>query len=500
VHTFTRGRFRGRRWRWLLIAVLAIMAAAAARALWHRDGLEIADPAPFTADVPEVRVLREAAAGANLVICVIDAARADHVGCYGYPRDATPNIDEIAQESLVFGRHFAQYAMTKPSTASLFTSQHADTHLAYESRPLLEGTFTAAKGLEAAGFATVMFSSNPNAAPATGLGLDFQEVYDQTDVEPLVDGWEEFTLPQPLLSLIESWLEKNARRRFFAYVHFDPPHQPYLQPDEMTQMFAGQRPPTFVPGRFEFPVGDRELLGKSLHPPLPEWINLYDANLRFADWAVGELVRLLQEADVFEKTVLVVSADHGEAFGEHGYLWHERGVYDELMRVPLVLRLPGGAGAREIAGLTQTIDLLPTVFDLFEVPYPRDGIQGTSLLSLMAGTEDKVHDYVIVRSDGRPPSYLVRGEEWALILWGNGQWRALYDLRRDPGQRSNVIEDHPEVAEEMLAEFGSFAMDQRRPPLEFLDPEAEPVPVPAEGALELSPEDRRRLRALGYVK
>ncbi len=476
------------------------MAVAAARALWHRDRLEIADPAPFTADVPEVRVLREAAADANLVICVIDAARADHVGCYGYPRDTTPNIDRIAQESLVFERHFAQYATTKPSTASLFTSQHADTHLAYESRPLLEGTFTLAKGLAGNGFATVMFSSNPNAAPATGLGLDFQEVYDQTDVEPLVDGWEEFTLPQPLLSLIESWLQKNARRRFFAYIHFDPPHQPYLQPDEMTQMLAGQRPPTFVPGHFEFPVGDRELLAKSLHPPLPEWIDLYDANLRFADWAVGELVRLLREADVFERTVLVVSADHGEAFGEHGYLWHERGVYDELVQVPLVLRLPGGAGAGEVAGLTQTIDLLPTMFDLFEVSYPRDGIQGTSLLPLMAGMEDRAHDYVMVRSDGRPPSYLVRGEEWALMLWGNGEWRALYDLARDPEQRTNVIEDYPEVAEKMLAQFRRFAIRQRRPPLEFIDPNAEPVPVPESGAVELSPEVKQQLRALGYVR
>jgi arylsulfatase A-like enzyme len=486
--------------RWLLLFVLALWAALALVPLPQAGRREITNPAPLTPYVPQVNPLREAAAGGNLVICVIDAARADHVGCYGYPRDTTPNIDRIAQESIVFGRHFAQYAMTKPSTASLFTSQHADTHLAYENRPLLEGTFTLAAGLEAAGFTTVMFSSNPNAAPGTGLGLDFQEVYDQTHVEPLVKSWEEFTLPQPLLSLIESWLEKNARRRFFAYVHFDPPHQPYMQPDAMTQMFAGQDPPGFQRSDFEFPVDDRELLAKSLHPPLPEWINLYDANLRFADWAVGELVRLLAEADVLEETVLVVTSDHGEAFGEHGYLWHERGVYDELLHVPLLLRLPGGARAREVTSLTQTIDLLPTAFDLFDVPYPRNGIQGESLLPLMAGIEDTAHDHIIAGSDGDPPSYLVRGEEWALILWGNGEWRALYDLRPDPGQRHNVIHDHPEVAEQMLAEFRRFAINQRRPPLEFLDPNHEPLAVPQEGALELTPDLERRLRALGYVR
>ncbi len=482
------------------MAVSAVAVAVAVIAWRHGDGLEVANPAPFTPNGPDVSALREAGGGANLVICVIDAARADHLGCYGYPRDTTPNIDRIARESLLFRHHFAQHASTKPSTASLFTSQHADTHLAYQNRPLPEGTFTLAEGLEAAGFATVMFSSNPNAAPATGLGLDFQEVYDQTHVEPLVDGWEEFTLPQPLLSLIGSWLEKNARRRFFAYVHFDPPHQPYLQPEWMTEMFAGQQPPGFEPGGFEFPVGDKELLAKSLHPSLPEWVNLYDANLRFADWAVGELVRLLREAGVFDETVLVVTSDHGEAFGEHGYLWHERGVYDELLHVPLLIRLPGGAGAHEITGLTQAIDLLPTAFDLFEVPYPGDETQGTSLLPLMAGTDEKGHEHIIARSDGQPPSYLVRGEDWALILYGNGEWRSLYNLRSDPDQRHNVLEDHPMLAEEMLAVFRGFAAAQRRPPFEFLDPAVEPLPVPEEGEVELSPEVQRQLRALGYVK
>ncbi len=500
MYTFSQGRSGGRSWRWLLVTVSAVAVAVAVIAWRHGDGLEVANPAPFTPNGPGASALREASAGANLIICVIDAARADHLGCYGYPRDTTPNIDQMAGDSLLFRWHFAQYATTKPSTASLFTSQHADTHLAYENRPLLEDTFTLADGLEAAGFATVMFTSNPNAAPGTGLGLDFQEVYDQTHVEPLVEGWEEFTLPQPLLSLIGSWLEKNARKRFFAYVHFDPPHQPYLQPEEMTELFAGQRPPDFERGGFEFPVADKERLATCLHPPLPDWINLYDANLRFADWAVGELVRLLREAGVFDETVLVVTSDHGEAFGEHGYLWHERGVYDELLHVPLLIRLPGGAGAHEIAGLTQAIDLLPTVFDLFQVPYPADETQGTSLLPLMAGTDEKAHEHIIARSDGKPPSYLVRGEDWALILYGNGEWRSLYDLRSDPDQRRNVLEEHPTVAEEMLAVFREFAAAQRRPPFEFLYPDVEPLPVPAEGEIELSPEVRRQLRALGYVR
>ena len=484
----------------IALLVLLALTGAALGVVRARREPDVRDPLPFTSAGPAVDALREAAAGANLVICVIDAARADHVGCYGYPRETTPNIDRLAGESVRFGEHFAQYASTKCSTASLFTSQHADTHLAYERRPLMEGAFTLATGLEAAGFRTVMFSSNPNAAPDTGLGLDFQEVYDQRHVEPLVESWEQFTHPQPLLTLIESWLAKHRRQRFFAYIHFDPPHQPYLQPEAMTELFAGEQPPGFQRGPYEFPVGDREVLAGSLHPALPEWINLYDANLRFADWAVGELEGLLREAGVFDNTVLLVTSDHGEAFGEHGYIWHERGVYDELVHIPLLMRLPGGAGASEIGALTQTIDVLPTVFDLCEIACPREGIQGTSLIPLMAGLEDAANDSVISRSDGDPPSYLVRSQEWSFILYGNGTWRSLHDLRVDPGQRRNVIADHPEVVEEMVATFREFAATQARPPVEFLDPEARPLPLPNVNQTALTPEARRQLRALGYVE
>jgi arylsulfatase A-like enzyme len=216
---------------------------------------------------------------------------------------------------------------------------------------------------------------------------------------------------------------------------------------------------------------------------------------------VGELVKLLREAGVFEKTLFIVTSDHGEAFGEHGYLWHERGVYEELVHIPLVMRLPRGERpVGEVEALTQTVDLLPTVCDLLEVPYPREGVQGRSLLPVVAGLEEQVHDHVFCRSDGRPPSYLVRDERWALMLWGNGEWRALYDLEADSGQRKNVIAEQGEVAEEMLEVFREFALEQRRPPVDFLRPDVELPPLPKAGEVGLTPEARRQLRALGYLE
>jgi arylsulfatase A-like enzyme len=457
-------------------------------------------PAAPTPPFASVAALREQVAEANVVIVVLDAARADHVGCYGYPRPTTPNLDRLADEALVFENHFAPYASTKCSTASLFTGQHADTHLAYDNRQPPDGTFTLARGFELAGFRTVMFSSNPNAAPGMGLGMDFREVYDQRQVEPLVEDWEQFTHPAPLLTLIRDWLARHGRERFFMYVHFDPPHQPYLQPPEMNALFADQQPPGFTPGPFAFPVDDRKRVATALHPPLPGWINLYDANLRFADWAVRELEGHLRDMEVLDETIFIVTSDHGEAFGEHGYIWHERGVYDELVHIPLLVRFPGTAHRRRIDALTQTIDLLPTLFDLLEMPFPADGIQGISLLPLLAGIEDRARSHVIARSDGSPPCYLLRTRDWALMLWGNGEWRALYDLQSDPGQGRNVVKEHPEVAEALLADFRDFALAQRRVPIEFLDPSATPIPLPEGAEVELTPETVEQLEALGYLR
>jgi hypothetical protein len=118
----------------------------------------------------------------------------------------------------------------------------------------------------------------------------------------------------------------------------------------------------------------------------------------------------------------------------------------------------------------------------------------------MAGQTETIHDHIISRSDGKPPSYLVRSQNWSLILWGNGTWRALYSLKTDPGQRRNALADHPGVAKTMLAQFARFAATQRRPPLEFLDPKVKPPPLPTTGNAPLTPKDQQRLRALGYLR
>ncbi len=432
---------------------------------------------------------------------MIDAARADHLGCYGYPRGTTPNIDAIAEESQVFTRHFCQATQTKPSTASLFTSQYPHTHLTLLNRGVEQSTLTIARGLAAAGFQTALFSSNVNASPEVGLGHRFQESYARPEVQKVLRGKETQRSPEPLLRLFRGWLRERGNSRFFAYVHLLPPHRPYAQPGAMTDLFKGRQPPGFredkyTPGEFDFPITRPIETGL---PPLPEWINLYDANLRYGDWAVGEIVSLLREYGVFDNTVFVVTSDHGEAFGEHGFVLHGPPIHDEVSHIPLLIRIPGRMAGQRIDALTESIDLLPTVFDLLEVPYPEEGIQGRSLLPLIAGDTDKVRDHVFTRSAEDAGKYMVRGLDHSLLLFGNGKWRALYDLETDPEQRHNVMADQPAVADELLEVFRAFVGEQRLPPVNFLDPSVEEPPLPAAGTVEVSPELRKELRALGYL-
>jgi len=309
--------------------------------------------------------------------------------------------------------------------------------------------------------------------------------------------------PESLLQLVADWLAEPPTRPFFAYIHFLPPHEPYDAPDDMKQLFAGKEPPNARQGPLEFPQIGVHLPenSKRAREPLKRWVNLYDANLRWADWAVGEVERLLREAGVFDDTLFVVTSDHGEAFGEHGYLSHICGLYDELVHIPLLMRFPGGRRPVERVGaLTQGVDVLPTIFDLLQIPYPEEQIQGRSLVPLLAGDVEKVRDYVFARDLGEPASYLVRSLNSALILYRGGELRALYDLETDPKQTRNIIEEEPGRAEALLLAFREFAKTQRRQPVDFIDSSGEPTAPPSGPEIEFSEEMRRQLEALGYLE
>jgi arylsulfatase len=489
--------------------VLLAVVLLATLAYLIRGGRIVGRPVALAPSSRDADALREAMRHASVVLLVLDAARADHIGCYGYPRATTPNIDRLARESVVFRQHFCQFTRTKESTASLFTSQYPDTHLAYEKRALRDSAFTMAKGLGQAGFSSALFSSNANASPAIGLGDYFEEKYYHLHMREIMQDDETASSPEPCLRLFGRWLGAHSRERFFAYVHLMPPHLPYDQPKEITALFSADDPPGFDPakyrpGQYDFPIPAEWAPTTPLAEPpeysIREWINLYDANLRYGDWAVSEVERLLKDAGVLESTLLIITSDHGEAFGEHGFVWHGPPIHDEGTHIPLLMRFPGGTVRRHVDGLTETVDLLPTVFDALRLPYPEDEVQGHSLLELIVGTADEVRDYAFIHAPAHTGKYMVRGEDYALLLWGHGKWRTLYDIADNPDQTRNVLGERPDVERRLVAAFRQFARAQAVPPMHFLDPNLKKASLPPSREIHLAPDARRELQALGYLR
>jgi len=465
----------------------------------------------LTKSSPEVDRIRKLSKDTNVIICVVDAARADHFGAYGYTRETTPTFDIMTKEGCLFERHYSQAPSTLPSTASLYSSKYPDTHGVNHSEYFKEGPieiqpeaeFTFPIGMEAAGYKTALFCANNSASPVYGIGLGFQEAYYHKSLKPyILDGEGKFT-PEVLVRAFDQWLQKNKDEKFFAYVHFIPPHRPYEQKEEMTKLFEGKTPPDFyadnyTPHKYLFPVNDTRG-GSREHPSMPEWINLYDSNLHYGDWAVGEIRKLLEKNEIYDNTIFIITSDHGEGFGEHGYIWHSGGIYDEVTHIPLVIKLPGETvPGRKISALTQTIDLLPTVYDLLNIPFPGQEVQGKSLLPLLAGQAEKVRDYSFTKSN-EPAKYMIRDFEYSLLVYDTPEWRALYDAQKDSAQKENIIADKPEAVKKLYAAFIEFANAQRYSPPGF------PGVIPKYGKKgatekhELTPEMKKELEQLGYL-
>lgn len=455
-------------------------------------------PITLTSVSPKAKELRDSLKKANLVIVVLDAARADHFGCYGYPRETTPNTDRIAGHSLVFEQHFSQFPHTRTSTTSLFTGQYPDTHGVLAMKGEIPYDFTLGKALQTAGFETAFVSASIVASPVMGIGEDFDYVTARTRGRGRsAQKSTPRRNPGEVLAEMPRWLDQRKGKRFFAYVHFTQPHKPYNAPKEIQQLFANSKPPNLLQGRFVY--REIEPLTKNPRMSARENANLYDANLRYGDWGVGELEKILAERKLLDNTLLIITSDHGEAFGEHGYLGHREGLYDEHVHIPLVMHFPGGqTPVGRVRALSETVDILPTVLDLFALPIPST-VQGKSLLPLITGERRAVHNFVFARAEGTPESYLVRDQHWAMILFKGGKLQALYDLEKDPWQTRNVIAEQPKEAERMVAAFKQFAQAQRLPPLDFIDPTWKPTRQPSASRRKLSEDHKRELKALGYV-
>ena len=448
-----------------LAAVAVLLAALASAGCTERESTA---PAP----------------GFNLILISIDTLRADHVGAYGYGLPTTPHIDAMAEHSLRVARCVAQAPMTLASHASLLTSllpQHHGASVPRESR-LAEDAVTLAEVLAGHGYRTASFNGGVQLDAAYGLDRGF-EVYESArshDALARALTGEEDRLRHGV-ERATRWLDE-AQGPFFVFLHSYEIHHPYTPDAEHLRLFdtgyAGDLPDHISVELLERINADPQSL-----PPedLSHIVHAYDAELRSADDAVGRLVAYLQKHSLYDDTLIVVTSDHGEEFGEHGWVgWHAHSLYDELLLVPLIIKFPRS----RLAGVVEEsqargIDVAPTALAALGIETPESWAGRDLGQELGAPTPGAVSMHDV---PGNAPLWTLRTEDWKLKRVGG---EALYNLEADPEERRNVAARHPEKAT-ALRSLGEKLLNERRSPKDV--------------AATLSAGTQEQLRELGYLE
>jgi len=437
----------------------------------------------------------------NLLLIVVDTLRADHLGSYGYPLATSPAIDALAEQGVLFEQAIAPAPWTRPSAATLLTGLLPETlglTCASHNLPrkgcdvLPAGALTLAERLAAAGYDTAAVVANIQVDSLFGFAQGYDEFAsvfpDLThDMQARAD-WSSFkwedTTTRDVTDRALAWLAERGRARspFFLYLHYLDPHEPYTPPAEHAQLFAS--------ADYDSP-----------YPEVRRDLPLYDGEIHYVDSAVGRVLDSLAAAGLEDNTIVLLTSDHGEAFGEHGALDRHHGLtlFDDQLHVPLIVRAPGRLkeGVR-VTAQVRLVDVLPSLLELMGLE-PSGLLQGHSLLKLARGGADPNLD--AVAAWGYRPLKALRTPPWKLIVDHRSGQTSLYNLAADPLEQHDVSRGQAALTL-LLRDRMQRRLDESHKLREALATTAgdqagggsrDNAPLP------LSDRQREGLRALGYL-
>jgi arylsulfatase A-like enzyme len=413
----------------------------------------------------------------NVILVSIDTLRADRLGGYGRDPSFTPNIDAFREDAVLFEVTIAQAPSTLSSHASLFTSlipQHHGASIKGRKR-LAPDHLTVAEVLRAEGLTTAAFHGGGQLDAAFGIGQGF-DLYETPGHQPGELAFSDIF--EPTVAATLAWLEKNGRQPFFLFVHTYEIHHPYTpSPEDLAAVetdYEGDLPSEISIDMLSGINAKRTALTPE---DLRHIESTYEAEIHSVDAAFGELIEGLRRLDLYESSLIIFTSDHGEEFGEHGTVgWHSHTLYDELLRVPLLIKYPGSWHAGQtLSDQVRLLDVAPTILGALGVERP-SLFQGANLTHYAEGGPPPA-PYAVSVLDGGGTS--VRTPEWKRIR------RSLFNLSEDPAETEDVADTYPGTSEKL-----------RRIKLELI------TEGPSIGAVEapISPELRERLEALGYVE
>lgn len=413
----------------------------------------------------------------NVVLITLDTTRADRLGCYGYGRPTSPNLDRLAADSVVYTRAVAPSSWTLPSHASLFTSKVPTSHGArydpagplslsevsdapraalFRARGLSESNATLATILRDAGYSTGAIVAGPWMKPVFGLGRGFEH-YDDRDIRPTTG-----RLAEEVTEAATAWIRSAPQPPFLLFLNYYDPHGPYSAPAPWGEKFLPS----------EGPAGESPAIG-----------DLYDGEILYTDHHLGRFLDELRDRGLYDDALIVVTSDHGELLGEHGRVGHGAHLSEPELHVPLIVKFPAGAvppgrDDRRIA----LIDVLPLILEQTGLPPPA-GAQGQPRSAAGRPILAEVYPLPWSSPDG----------DWRALYHGNLKylWNSkgnhlLFDLESDPAESTNLWHDQPELARAMQSRLESRFGE--------LPPAGEPP------AGEVDAETIELLRSLGYIE
>lgn len=426
----------------------------------------------------------------NVLMVVVDSLRADHLGCYGYNKNTSPNIDALAKEGTVFTRAFAPGIPTTPAFTTLLTGLHPYRHgvLSHGGDMLLDtDIFMLPELAQAAGYTTIAVDNLTVQGNGRGSwfsrGFDF---YSAFAYQPF--GTQSTQLADRTIRFLNDFQEE----KFFLFLHLWDPHSPYSPPAPFDSMhYEGPNTPpaqlqdiqALAPEYYESFLGDM----KFKKPDDFDWIMAqYDGEISYADQQIGRIFDHLKTLNLWDDTIILVMSDHGECFGEGGFWFDHHGLYDANLRVTSIWRVPGQEAStigKQCDDFVSTEDVFPTLCHLCEWPLPADyeaeyPLTGQDITGSLTGESVPDREVFIGVECTRQASLCVRTPQWKLIVpigknavgetvpdfYGNARAEnvLLFNLQNDPSETKDVSAEHADVCSDLLRKLDEWRENEKQ--------------------------------------
>lgn len=437
----------------------------------------------------------------NIIFISVDTLRADHLSCYGYERETSPNIDALAKESVLFSNVYASSPWTLPSHVSMMTALHGVNHqVYYDDDKMAPELVTLAELLRKNNFFCSAFTGGGFVSHVYGFSKGFDSYEEGSG------GVHRQNSAEYLFYTASEWIERHKDKNFFLFLHTYQPHDPYACPYPYKTMFLDEDAEW---GQINL----REYLGgkAGIFKSLPEnqrrnIIGLYDGEIRYTDEKlIGPLIAKLKQEGLYDKTLLIFTSDHGEEFYDHKGWGHGHSLYNESLKVPLIIKFPGGKhGGKLVENIVSLIDIMPTILDFTNITFNDYPLDGKSLLPIIKGKDKKDREFLADLADNLLNSHIpqkisLNRDKYKLIL--NKKYNPedlaffqypppeaeqveVFDLGLDPEETVNIAHQRRKWVNEIL---------------ELIKKTYEEAEKRKTGKVEIDENLREKLKALGYI-